>query len=296
MGGATGGAAVDMRVSVEGRWSEGLRELGGDVVRLARWPARRSSASGSPRRRWSSRCRRRRTGSVRRGRARTRSTTPSCGRALMRQVPRLWVAGYGRRRERPRGADGARRPIRPGVGVLAHRHVVRVIVEVDVRHRQAELVDGRRRSSVTRLVSWGMSSPTSHMPAMWSYCSITSVNRRAPGARVDERGEERRPERERLHVVAADEAAVGVVARLVGDDPRHRLAAVHVHGLVERGVHRSREVAHVVASDLAAGVGQPVRVQARLGDQQQPRRLDGVAGHETTARPAGAVALPSAST
>jgi hypothetical protein len=82
---------------------------------------------------------------------------------------------------------------------------------------------------------------------------------RAPRARVGEGGEERRSQRQRLQVEAADEAAGVVEAGLVGDDPGHRLAAVHAHRLLEPGVRRRRQVAHVVAADLPRAVGQAVR-------------------------------------
>ena len=84
--------------------------------------------------------------------------------------------------------------------------------------------------------------------------------------------------------IAADEAALRVVRRLVGDDAGHRRAAVHVHRLVEYRVDRAGHVPHVVAADLAGGVGEPVGELARFGQQQQPRRLDRVAGDADDAR------------
>ena len=95
----------------------------------------------------------------------------------------------------------------------------------------------------------------------------------------DELREEGRPEGDRLHVVAADEAAVGVEPRLVRDDTGHRLAAPHLHRLVELAPHRAGGVAHVVAPHLPGGVREPVRVLGRPREQQQAGRLDRVAGH-----------------
>jgi hypothetical protein len=62
---------------------------------------------------------------------------------------------------------------------------------------------------------------------------------RAPGPRVDERGEERRPERERLHVEAAGEPA-----NLDGDGAMHEQRA------------RAVCVATVAAVTVALGHGQ----------------------------------------
>ena len=72
----------------------------------------------------------------------------------------------------------------------------------------------------------------------------------APAARIEEGRHERKTERQRLHLVAADETARRIVARLVADDTGHGRTAIHVHRLVEDGIDRARGVAHVVLAHL----------------------------------------------
>ena len=69
---------------------------------------------------------------------------------------------------------------------------------------------------------------------------------------------ERQADRQRLHLETADETALRIVRRLVGDDAGHRGTAPHPHRLVEYRVDRPGHVPHVIAADLAGGVGEPV--------------------------------------
>ena len=80
----------------------------------------------------------------------------------------------------------------------------------------------------------------------------------APGAGIEERGHERQTERQGFQLIAADEPAFRIVARLVAHDARHGGAAIHVHRIVEHRVDAAGRMAHVVASDLAGAVGEPV--------------------------------------
>ena len=64
---------------------------------------------------------------------------------------------------------------------------------------------------------------------------------------------------QRLHFVAADEAARGIVPRLVLDDACHLRAAVEIHPTRHDGVDRGGRVPHVVAADLSRGVGESLR-------------------------------------
>ena len=185
--------------------------------------------------------------------------------------------------ERAQRVDRGVHRLARGIGVLAHRHLVRVVVDVHVGHRLAELVAHiaveRDPVALLRQVLADQKHPGHVVVLLHDPGEVAP-----PGTRVQERGQEGRAERVQLQVVAADEAAPGVVARLVGDDARHRLAAVHPHRLVERGEHRPGDVPHVVPPHLAAGVRQPVREQRRGGVQQQPCGLDRVAGDAHDAR------------
>ncbi len=87
-----------------------------------------------------------------------------------------------------------------------------------------------------------------------------------------------RPSAQRLQLIAADETARRIVARLVLDDAGHRRAAPHLHRLVEDRVDRAGGVAHVVLADHARGIGEPVGEHRRGGIEQQARAFDRVAG------------------
>jgi len=90
--------------------------------------------------------------------------------------------------------------------------------------------------------------------------------------------------RQGLHLVSAGEAARRIMPRLVLDDPRHLGAAVEIHPPGHDGIDRTRHVPHVVASDLARGVGEPVRELRRLRIEQEPWGLDRIAGNADDAR------------
>lgn len=67
--------------------------------------------------------------------------------------------------------------------------------------------------------------------------------------------------------------------RFVRDQARHRLAPIHADGLVEPRVDRPCQVPHVVAADLVRAVCKAGGEARAVRQQQQPRRLDRVAGH-----------------
>ena len=218
-------------------------------------------------------------------------TTPSSGRALMRAVPRLCEAGYGGTRNVAVASDGTVNRLAGGVAVLAHRHIVRVLVDMHVGNRLAELVVHIAVQRDPVALPWQVLADQQH--AGHVVVPLHDLGEAAaPGARAEEVGQEGRAEGVQLHVVAADEAAPGVIARLVGHDARHRLTAVHPHWLVERGEHRPGHVPHVIAPYLAAGVRQPVRKERGSGVQQEPRGLDRVAGDADGARPLALLASP----
>ena len=184
--------------------------------------------------------------------------------------------GIGRRRQRPRGTNRIVHRHPPRIGVVAHGHVVGVVAVVDHRRRQAVLIErfGIEGDPV-RLLRHVLA----HDPHAGHV--LVAIHGRgelpAPGTGVEEGGHEGQPEREGLQLVAADEAARGVVMRLVLHDPRHRRPAPHPHGPVEDPVDRTGDVTHVVASDLSRGVRQPVREHRGGRVQKEPRALDGVA-------------------
>src|SRR5262249_29051410 len=72
--------------------------------------------------------------------------------------------------------------------------------------------------------------------------------------------------------------------RLVLDDPRHLGAAVEIHPPGHDGIDRARHVPHVVSSDLARRVGQPVRELRRLRIEQEPWGLDRITGNADDTR------------
>ena len=224
----------------------------------------------------------------------------------MRLAPLVQDAVLGARAH-ARGAHVVRRRVGRGVGdpdrsdgavelsgvlprVGAHRHVVGVVVEVDVRDRQPVLVEhvGVQRDPVGRLRHVLAHDP---QPGRVLVAVHDLGELRAPGTGVGEGSEEGRAQRQGLHVVAPDEAALLPQARLISDDAGHGLAAVHVDRLLEARVARRGEVAHVVASHLPRAVGHAVREQRRAGEQQQAGRLDRVGGH---AHDAGSLALQGA--
>ncbi len=105
-----------------------------------------------------------------------------------------------------------------------------------------------------------------------------------PGARIEKGGVEGEAEREGFQLIAADEAACGVVARLVAHDAGHGGAAIHVHRPLERRIDAAGHVPHVVAPDLARAVGEPVGEHRRDAVQQQPRAFERIAGDRDHAR------------
>src|SRR6478672_8828285 len=115
-------------------------------------------------------------------------TTPSLGFSLIRLVPML--------------------------GVLAHRDVVRMIVEMHARDRHAELVLGLRveRDAVGLLRHVLADQPHARHPRVRFH---GAGERPAPSAGIEERRHEGHADRQRLHLVAADEAALRIVLRLI---------------------------------------------------------------------------------
>ena len=176
-------------------------------------------------------------------------------------------AWIGRRRIGHGGADGLVDGGTLLVGVIAHGDVVRMIVEMHARHRHAELVLGLRiqRDAVGFL---------RHVLADQPHAGHTRIGfHRAgegasPRAGVQERRHEGHADRQRLHLVAADETAFGVVLRFVADDAGHGGAAIHVHRLLERRVHAAGHVPHIVAADLPGRVGKAVREHGRGAIEQ----------------------------
>lgn len=169
------------------------------------------------------------------------------------------------------------------VPVFAHRDVVRMVVEVHVRHGQPEPVrHGRVEGDAIRFLREVL--PHDPQPGRSRIPVDETCEVRPPPTGLDETREERRPERDRLEVVPADESPVDVEPRFVRDEPRHRLPAVHPHRIGELRVHRPRRVSHVVPSELSRGVREAVGEQRRGRHEQQPGCLDRIPGDRDDAR------------
>ena len=122
--------------------------------------------------------------------------------------------GIGRRVVGPLGADRLVDRAALLVGVLAHGDVVGVIGEGHLRRRQAmgvlELRIERDRVALLRHV-------LADQPHAGGVGVVVQLRRiaPAPGARLQEGRHERQAQRQRLHLVAAGEAAGRIVAALV---------------------------------------------------------------------------------
>src|SRR5579871_6007355 len=88
-------------------------------------------------------------------------------------------------------------------------------------------------------------------------------------------------------MIAAGEAALGLVGRLILDDSGEGRAAPGMDGLREERPHECAYVMTEVSSDLIGAVREPMRVPGRFGQQQQPRRLDRIAcdAHDASTLP-----------
>ena len=119
--------------------------------------------------------------------------------------------GRGIRRDRD-GLDGADRIIHCGaplVPVVAHRDVVGMIIVVHVRDRKSPLVFfGRMESNGVGFLRHVLADdphPGHVGKLLERACVVTS-----PGARVQERGRERQPERNGLHLKSAGKTSLGI--------------------------------------------------------------------------------------
>src|SRR4029077_16231208 len=87
-----------------------------------------------------------------------------------------------------------------------------------------------------------------------------------------------------LDLVPAYDAAGSTEPGFVLDDPRHLGTPVEIHPTRHDGVDRAGHVPHIVAPHLTGRAREPVREFRGLGIQQQPWRLDRVAGYADRAR------------
>ena len=160
------------------------------------------------------------------------------------------------------------------MGVFAHGDVVLMIVEMHIGHREAPFVLGGG-IQCDAIAPRHVLTDQPHARHV-----LVAIERRrelaAPGSRIKESRHERQADRQRLHLETADETALRIVRRLVGDDAGHRGAAPHPHRLVEDRVNRAGHVPHVVAADLAIGV---VYFDKDGKQQRQKARIVCVAGN-----------------
>ncbi len=195
--------------------------------------------------------------------------------------------GVGRRGEATRRADGCIKRFALLVGMVAHRDIVRMIREPDIRDRHAVLVlqIAMQLHGILLLRHVLADDPEARHIGVAVHGGGEGST---PATRIKEGGHEGHAERQRFQLISPDEAARRVVFRLVPDDPGHGRAAIEMDRLLEHSVNGTGRVAHVVLADLAGGIGETIGKFIRGRIEQEAGALDGIAGD---AHDAGLLAL-----
>lgn len=161
-------------------------------------------------------------------------------------------------------------------GTIAHRDVVGAVVEMNLGAGRQNWSSTSKLSAM-RFVSGGMSSPTIHMPAVFSRPSSAEVNLRPQPPGAEGGGHERQARVQRLQLAAADEAAQGLVVDHVVDDAGHVGAAPHRRRPVEHAVGPAfwfpRTLSHKSGEGRRARPIPPPRLPLRVHDMRPSRDL-----------------------
>src|ERR1700736_6374688 len=142
--------------------------------------------------------------------------------------------------------------------MIAHREVVAVVLEVHYGHRQPMLVAFTREQAhaIAKLRQILADQPhAGEMIIILNDAGVVST----PGAR---NGVGRDPgktkTRQRLHLITTGKAARRIMPRFILDDPGHLGTAVEIYQPWHDRIDGATHVTHVIAPDLARGVGKPI--------------------------------------
>ena len=154
---------------------------------------------------------------------------------------------------------------------------------MDVRHRQAEESFTRRRQRDAIVGARQVLAVDQHA----GHVAVVVDDRGeiAPPAvgHADER-QRRQIEHRQFQVIAAREAAARIVDIFILDDAGQHRPAPETHGLIENAEDKTQHMMAVVAAHLVGAIGEAVLESPGLRQQQQARRLDGVARDAHDAR------------